>query len=756
MAPEERIVTRRRKPHLPTAPQSPVRRGWEAWLCLLNRSVDGASLAAFRICFGLVLVGLAVQYLWPRANGTLVEQFYVRPKWHFAYPGFEWLRPWPAPWMSVELVLLGAAGLFTALGLYTRPATVALALVFGHLFLLDETLYHNHYYLILLLAGSLALMPAATCFSLDRWRKSCRSADGRDYTDAVPFWPVLVLRWQMFLLYFYAGIHKLHPDWLSGRAMWLAGARLHEFLERGLGSDRVAAAGEWATAQTLAQGIALAGLVYDVSIGLLLLGRRTRFLGLVLTVLFHGSNWLSFDLGFLPILAIASTLIFFEPDWPRRVGRWIRHPTWRRPDWPWAATGAVLVPAAGLVLGWKSKAAPAVGGKALSLRPWAAAALALWLAFQSLWPARHWLIDGDAQWTEEGQRFSWRMMLRRKRGQLTLHIDDPGMFRGASEGPPTVDWRQWQRHFDKAVYLDVDPPAIDWADSPELVVLFEPHVGERVLYNPAGAGLRSLDAARTRLVELWRAEYGREPQVVPTVSFEESLAHIERALGTARVRQGELVAAGRKALETPDATTDGARLVPLWDRLDELLRDPESGPRVRRELARTHPFALAGRVHEGLPFLSVTDPTCERLDARNRGRIDRGAWRGPSVVYLDVTRIRHDGWLSLPAALLLYQGERLTIEWNFHVDLEPRQIRHMQGMPFLIHGYAGRVAGRWQDLFGRRPRVYAAQSATELNFHAPRPLIDPAVDLARTPRRLLTHNSWIMPYDPPTDEPIHP
>jgi hypothetical protein len=44
------------------------------------------------------------------------------------------------------------------------------------------------------------------------------------------------------------------------------------------------------------------------------------------------------------------------------------------------------------------------------------AALVLLVAFHLLLPLRHWLFPGDVAWTEEGHRFSWRMMLRSKRG----------------------------------------------------------------------------------------------------------------------------------------------------------------------------------------------------------------------------------------------------------------------------------------------------------------------------------------------------
>jgi len=63
------------------------------WLQRLERPVDGAGLAVFRILLGLVMAGSAVRFL---AKGW-VRELYVAPRFHFIYRGFEWVRPWPEP-----------------------------------------------------------------------------------------------------------------------------------------------------------------------------------------------------------------------------------------------------------------------------------------------------------------------------------------------------------------------------------------------------------------------------------------------------------------------------------------------------------------------------------------------------------------------------------------------------------------------------------------------------------------------------------
>ena len=57
----------------------------------LGAPVDAAGVAAFRIAFGLVMGWSSVRFV---AKGW-VEAMLVAPRFHFAYPGFEWIAPWP-------------------------------------------------------------------------------------------------------------------------------------------------------------------------------------------------------------------------------------------------------------------------------------------------------------------------------------------------------------------------------------------------------------------------------------------------------------------------------------------------------------------------------------------------------------------------------------------------------------------------------------------------------------------------------------
>ncbi|WP_407654634.1 hypothetical protein [Catalinimonas niigatensis] len=51
--------------------------------------------------------------------------------------------------------------------------------------------------------------------------------------------------------------------------------------------------------------------------------------------------------------------------------------------------------------------------------------LIVWVLVQAGVPSRHWLYDSHVQWTEEGHRLSWRMMLRSKSGYVNFKVFDP-------------------------------------------------------------------------------------------------------------------------------------------------------------------------------------------------------------------------------------------------------------------------------------------------------------------------------------------
>jgi vitamin K-dependent gamma-carboxylase len=723
----------------------------------LGEPIDGASLALFRICFGLVSTWEAVLFLWPHEGGSRAHRLFVAPSWNFPYHGFEWVRPLPEPFMTLSLVVYGLAGFCVALGLCYRTAAVALVLSTTYLFLLESSTYLNHFYLMCLLAFLLAVMPAGKCWSLEAWLRSrSRQREGNG-AGTVPFWPVFLLRTQLFIVYCFGGIAKLDSDWLTGAVMERTARRASDWFVAMPYLDRVtslASAGQAQVAWLLAVG----GLAFDLAIGFLLTCRRTRFLALVLCAMFHGFNSQAFNIGVFPLLALTGTLIFCEPDWPRRAWHWVRRPRVPRPDWAWLAAGVVAVPLVGALAGWKA-------GRAARMTPhWHKAGrltfafLTVWIVVQFALPLRHYAIEGDAKWTDEGHRFSWRMMLRKKSGVLQFVVFDPEMLVTYATGAVEVDWAELAPHRPPVLHQDIDGCQVDWSLLPELAVIFEPLVGERIVYNHRASERGAITDVAAWLDQEWLATYGHRPQVRQTVPLQaalEAIHHRSTKDVAPEASEGRTKFVSRLALARqmdaaePVSPADRERwTIELGNILEGLLADETHGALVREELGRTHPFMLQGGRHVGLPFLVVEDPELQVLTPERRVQLDRRQWKHTHVVYFDPTRTGIPGWKSLPQIIIDYQDGEPRLTWNYHRDLTPRQIDRMTARPFMAHQYARRIAQLWEQQYGRRPRVYAATSLVALNNRSPQKVIDPAVDLATAPIELFGHNDWILPLEP--------
>jgi HTTM domain/Vitamin K-dependent gamma-carboxylase, lumenal domain len=372
--------------HLPAAEVSGVgaqsmNRLLSRWVSYLLEPVDAASTAVFRIVFGAMVAWDMARYL---ANGW-IDEYYILPKIHFTYLYLDFVRPWPGQWMYVHFAVTGLAALAVALGLFYRFATVLLFVTYSYIFLLEESVYMNHYYLIALLAFLLIWIPADREFSFDMRRKA-------HLPRSVPRWCVLLLRFQLFIVYFYGAIAKLNPDWLAGEPMY------SEILRHGSDVPRIAYG---LPAALLAYAIAYGGIAIDASVPILLSFRRTRRFGFAFAFVFHALNEVFLNIGVFSYLMTGAITIFFDPDWPRQLWRRLRG----------EAPAAVVSPAR----------SPHSRRRHLGL-----AAVHLYVLWQLIFPLRHFILyPGNVSWTEEGHRFAWQMKLRKKRSRMTIHVTDP-------------------------------------------------------------------------------------------------------------------------------------------------------------------------------------------------------------------------------------------------------------------------------------------------------------------------------------------
>ena len=346
---------------------------------LPTKPVSIAPLITFRILFGgLMMVG-AVRFM---LSGW-VERLYVEPRFFFKFYGFEWVEPLGQTGMYVLYSLIAISAAMVMFGLFYRMAAVIFFLSFTYSELIDLTNYLNHYYLVCLLAFLMIFLPAHRRFSLDTWRRPELSV------THVPSWVIQILMLQVGLVYFFAGYAKLNPDWLFRAmplAVWLP-AKAHWPLLGPLFEQ------PW-----LAYAFSWAGALYDLTIPCWLLWRPSRPFAYLAVVVFHLLTKLLFNIGLFPFIMIFNTLIFFPAAFHERLLGRIGYRT---------DNEQVLYkfPTAGSQL----------------LRP----ALIFYFSFQLLFPLRYLFYPGEVLWTEQGYRFSWRVMLVEKTGQATFFVHDP-------------------------------------------------------------------------------------------------------------------------------------------------------------------------------------------------------------------------------------------------------------------------------------------------------------------------------------------
>ena len=207
------------------------------------------------------------------------------------------------------VITLGLAGVFVATGFLYRISAVLLFFIWGYLYVVESTrtYWMSYYYLELLLAFLLIWLPAARCFSVDKLLKR-----NQPNIREIPFWPIVVIRGQLVITYFYAGVAKLNLDWIQ------QAQPVKYFLSQAHVSVSIPLIDRLIHTSSFAFFLSYSGLIFDLSIGFILLVRRTRWIGLALMLVFHSTNSLLLfnDLLWFPLLGITTATIFLDPDWP--------------------------------------------------------------------------------------------------------------------------------------------------------------------------------------------------------------------------------------------------------------------------------------------------------------------------------------------------------------------------------------------------------------------------------------------------------
>ena len=461
--------------------------------------VDIASLVYFRIAFGSVMLW----EVWRFIDHDWVDRYFSDKNFYFKFWPFDFVQPWPGVAMDIHIYLMAPVAILIILGLFYRLSAVLFFLMISYVFLLEEARYLNHLYLVCLISFLMIFVPAHRHFSLDSLLHPKVSS------RVVPAWSVWLLRFQVGVPYYFGGIGKLNSDWLRGEPLrdWLGNRTDFPLL------------GQFFTNEAVVWLMNYGGLLLDLYVVFLLMNRRTRVLGFIGILTFHFMNSRLFGIGIFPWLMIASTAIFFEYDWPRRVLRDLRqvHP-YRVPA---LIVGAILgfviggylpdtfspvralIGAVGVAIAayhldepFRRRGAESVSDSPklpgpTTVQKWTLLVLGIWIAFQVIVPLRHFFIPGNVHWTEEGHNFSWHMKLRDKDSLGFFLVTDP------------TSGREWA--IDPADFLD-SRQTRKMTSRPHMIVEFARHIEGRL----RDEGYENLEIRAHILASL----NGRDPQLL--------------------------------------------------------------------------------------------------------------------------------------------------------------------------------------------------------------------------------------------------
>lgn len=343
----------------------------------LNRlfftKIDNSSLLIFRVFFG-ILVSLecygAILTGWVKR--TLIE-----PQFTFNFIGFEWIQPLPGNGMYFYFFLMGTLGIGIALGYKYRFSIISFTLLWLGVYLMQKTSYNNHYYLLVLISALMCFFPANANYAIDAKQKPARK---KDFMFSYVKWIVV---FQLFIVYTYASFAKLYADWLDfGILKILMSSKVDFYV-----------IGELLQQPWVHAIMGFFGIAFDLLIIPALLWKPTRKSAFWLSVFFHLFNSIVFQIGIFPYLSLAFTVFFFEPEIIRNI---------------FFKRKVLYSPNQTTVINTFKKPIYSLIG--------------VYFIIQLLLPIRHYFINDDVLWTEEGHRMSWRMMLRSRGGKIAFQV----------------------------------------------------------------------------------------------------------------------------------------------------------------------------------------------------------------------------------------------------------------------------------------------------------------------------------------------
>ncbi len=346
----------------------------------LKQNVSIAPLVIFRIAFGALMFLSITRFI---LKGW-VYNMYVMPKMYFPYYGFEWVNPLPEAGMYIVFAFLLFAALGILFGAFYRFSAVLFFLLFTYVELIDKTNYLNHYYFVSLVSFIFIFLPAGKNFSFDN------KFFNRPEVSETPRLYVLIPQLQMFCVYFFAGIAKLNYDWLveaQPLSMWLPAFSHYPII------------GSLMEKNWLAYFFCWFACIYDLSIGFFLFNRRTVNMAYIFVIIFHLATAMFFNIGMFPYIMMTITIIFFKQEFHLKLVSKLKSLLGYRND-SRRLLSEIKIPGALKTI------------------------FIIYFIFQLILPFRYLMYEGKLFWTEQGYRFSWRVMLMEKAGTAFFYVRD--------------------------------------------------------------------------------------------------------------------------------------------------------------------------------------------------------------------------------------------------------------------------------------------------------------------------------------------
>ena len=254
---------------------------------------------------------------------------------------------------------------------------------------MDKTTYLNHYYFISILSFLLIFLPANASFSVDNILTKTKY-------KMIPKWTIDSVKLLISIVYVYAAIAKLNSDWLLNAMplkIWLTSNYDLPFL------------GELFKKNCVHYFMSWAGMIYDFSIPFLLMYSKTRIFAFLLVITFHMLTKILFPIGMFPYIMIFSALIFFSYKFHDKIILFFKSifeiKIFKKNEFKELETYDFKHP---III---------------------TSFLSIFFLFQLFFPFRYLLYPGELFWTEQGYRFSWRVMLVEKTAETTFTIVNP-------------------------------------------------------------------------------------------------------------------------------------------------------------------------------------------------------------------------------------------------------------------------------------------------------------------------------------------